>query len=56
MVTARQLRASGAGPAQGMPDERTLQAELGLLAMAMDQSAPFSPLMGTSSASFVMMV
>ncbi|KAI0653295.1 hypothetical protein C8Q70DRAFT_1093661 [Cubamyces menziesii] len=45
MVTARQLRASGAGPAQGMPDERTLQAELGLLAMAMDQSAPFSPLM-----------
>ncbi|KAI8968630.1 hypothetical protein BD414DRAFT_518662 [Trametes punicea] len=37
--TARRLRAAGAAStAQGMPDERTLQAELDLLVRAMEQS------------------
>ncbi|KAI0676078.1 hypothetical protein C8Q78DRAFT_1104482 [Trametes maxima] len=46
LATTRRLRAAGAGgAAQGAPDERTLQTELDRLAMAMDQTAPFSPLM-----------
>ena len=42
---AQRLRGAGAGRPQGMPDEGTLQTDLGHVLEAMAQSAGLSPLM-----------